>query len=98
MARQALIILFVVIAFGILVPLYKGFGFLDARIVAAYGCLALLFVAPASAELSDGPLSAIFARIALIVAWGWGTTVLILAAAIVTLNVTANVASRRGGF
>jgi hypothetical protein len=29
------------------VPLYKGFGFLDPRIIAAYACLALLFVAPA---------------------------------------------------
>jgi hypothetical protein len=98
MARQALVILFVVIAFGILVPLYKGFGFLDPRIVAAYGCLALLFVAPASAELTDGPVSAVLARIAIIVAWGWGTTVLILAAAVVTLNVALNVAARRGGF
>jgi hypothetical protein len=50
MARQAVVILVVVAAFGILVPLYKGIGFLDSRIVAAYACLALLFVAPASAE------------------------------------------------
>jgi hypothetical protein len=97
MAKQALIILAVVVAFGILVPLYKGIGFLDARIVAAYGCLALLFVAPASAELTDGPLPAVLARIAIIVAWGWGTTVLILAAAIVTLNVAFNAAARRAG-
>jgi len=98
MFKQALVILAVVIAFGILVPLYKGFGFLDARIIAAYACLALLFVAPASAELASGgknaPASAILARIGIIVAWGWGITVLILATAIVTLNVTA----RRGGF
>jgi hypothetical protein len=98
MARQALVILAVVIAFGILVPIYKGFGFLDARIIAAYACLALLFVAPASAELAgtpgqDAAPSAILARIAIIVAWGWGITVLILATAIVTLNVMA----RRGG-
>ncbi len=54
MARQALVILIVVIAFGILVPIYKGFAFLDPRIIAAYACLALLFVAPASAELATG--------------------------------------------
>lgn len=99
MARQALVILFVVIAFGILVPIYKGLGFLDPRIIAAYACLALLFVAPASAELAgtqgrDAAASAVLARIAIIVAWGWGITVLILATAIVTLNVM----SRRGGF
>ncbi|MGP0074722.1 MAG: hypothetical protein ACLPWF_22650 [Bryobacteraceae bacterium] len=99
MARQALIVLAVVIAFGILVPVYKGFGFLDPRIIAAYACLALLFVAPGSAELAatqgkNAPASALLGRIAIIVAWGWGITVLILATAIVTLNVMA----RRGGF
>jgi hypothetical protein len=97
MARQAVVILVVVAGFGILVPLYKGFGFLDPRIVAAYACLALLFVAPASAELAaahdkSAPPAAILARIGLIVAWGWGVTVLILATAIVTLNLVA-----RGG-
>ena len=37
MAKQALIILFTVLAFGILVPWYKGFTFLDPRMLAAYG-------------------------------------------------------------
>lgn len=92
MARQALIILIVVVAFGILVPLYKGFGFLDARIIAAYACLALLFVAPASAEIAasqekGATALAVLAKSTVIVAWGWGITVLILASAIVTLNV-----------
>lgn len=97
MARQAVVILVVVAAFGVLVPLYKGIGFLDSRIVAAYACLALLFVAPASAELaaahgkSVAP-AAVLGRIALIVAWGWGMTVVILVTAIVTLNLMA-----RGG-
>jgi len=95
MVRQALVILIAVTAFGVLVPLYKGFGFLDPRIVAAYACLALLFVAPASAELaaahgkSGSPEPAILGKIALIVAWGWGITVLILGTAIVTLNLVA---------
>ena len=93
MARQALVVLMVVIAFGILVPMYKGFGFLDPRILAAYACLALLFVAPASAELAATHGKAhrrreFSARIAIIVAWGWGITVLILGTAIVTLNIT----------
>jgi len=98
MAKQAVVILAVVAGFGILVPLYKGFGFLDPRIIAAYACLALLFVAPASAELAakhgkSASRAAILARIGLIVAWGWGITVLILATAIVTLNLSAG----RGG-
>ncbi len=87
MARQALTILIVVIAFGILVPIYKGFGFLDARVIAAYACLALFFVAPASAELAAAGSGALLARIAIIVAWGWGLTALILGTAIVTLNI-----------
>jgi hypothetical protein len=100
MARQTLVILIAVIAFGVLVPLYKGFAFLDPRILAAYACLALLFVAPASAELaaahgkSGVPEPSILGKIALIVAWGWGITVVILITAIVTLNLIA----RGGGF
>jgi hypothetical protein len=87
MARQALVVLTVVIVFGILVPVYKGFAFLDSRIIAAYACLALLFVAPASAELAAADVVALLGRIAIIVAWGWGITVLILGTAVVTLNV-----------
>src|ERR1700677_1698920 len=97
MARQALVVLMVVIVFGILVPMYKGFAFLNARIIAAFAVLALLFVAPASAELGSKPESTrgnILGRIAIIVAWGWGITVLILGTALVTLNVV----DRRGGF
>jgi len=94
MARQALIVLMVVIVFGILVPIYKGFGLLDPRILLAYACLAPLFVAPASAELAAASASGLLGRIAIIVAWGWGITVLILGTAIVTLNIV----SPRGEF
>ena len=83
MAKQSLIILVTVIAFGILVPWYKGFTMLDARMIAAYGCLALLFVAPASAESSKVG----FARILTIVAFGWGVTVVTMVSALITLTV-----------
>jgi hypothetical protein len=94
MARQALVVLAVVIAFGILVPLYKGLGFQDPRIIAAYAFLAVLFVAPASAELASthgtrASATGLLGRIALIVAWGWGITVLILGTALVTLNIVS---------
>jgi len=99
MARQALVILMVVIAFGILVPIYKGYGFLDSRILAAYACLSLLFVAPASAELAADSSRALLGRIAIVVAWGWGMTVLILGTAIVTLNIVIPSGENlRGGF
>jgi hypothetical protein len=99
MARQALVVLGVVVAFGVLVPWYKGFGFLDPRIIAAYACLALLFVAPASAEIATlyaqkASPATILGRIGVIVAYGWGITVLILVTGLVTVNLT----NRRGGF
>ena len=93
MVRQALVVLMVVIVFGILVPIYKGFAFLDSRIIAAYACLAVLFVAPASAELGGAP-GKILGKIAIIVAWGWGNTALILGTALVTLNLV----NHREGF
>src|SRR3981189_846918 len=94
MARQTVVLLIVVVAFGILVRLYKGVGLRDPRVIAAYACLALLFVAPASAELAathgkGAPASGILGRIAIIVAWGWGITVVILGTAIVTLNIVS---------
>lgn len=90
MARQALIVLLTVLAFGILVPWYKGFTFLDPRIIAAYGCIAILFVAPASAESftdSSGERTAVLPRLLVLVAFAWGVTVLVLLTAFVTLNV-----------
>jgi hypothetical protein len=101
MARQAVVILFTVLAFGILVPWYKGFTFLDPRILLAYALLALLFVAPASAEsaaahtskqVEEGggasPPAGILRRIGLVVAYGWGVSLLILITALATLNLT----------
>src|SRR5580704_12409286 len=93
MARQALVVLVVVITFGILVPWYKGFAFLDPRIISAYACLALLFVAPASAEVaalqqSETSPADRLSRIGIVVAYGWIVTLVILISALVTLNLT----------
>ena len=91
MAKQALIILFTVLAFGILVPWYKGFTFLDPRMLAAYGLLAVLFVAPAAAEsFASGGVAAspraTLGKLMVLVAFGWGVTVLVLITALATLN------------
>lgn len=83
MAKQALIVLVTVIAFGILVPWYKGFVMLDARMIAAYGCLALLFVVPASSELATAGIG----RIATVVAFGWGITLVTMITAMITVAV-----------
>ncbi|SRR5579871_2429144 len=91
MARQALIVLITVVAFGILVPWYKGFTFLDPRMMAAYGLIAVLFVAPASAESFAGVAgiraSSILSRLAVLIGFGWGVTVLVFLTALATLNV-----------
>jgi hypothetical protein len=91
MLRQALVLLVVVVIFGILVPWYRGFSFLQPWIIVAYGAMALLFVAPASAEfwgVNPPPDSAraVLGRILVVVGYGWGVTVLMLVSAIVTLN------------
>jgi len=96
-ARQAVVVLIVVVTFGILVPWYKGFTLLDPRMLSAYACLALLFVAPATAELSgeqqsEMSRSALVGKIGLIVVYGWAVTVVILTTAFITLNLT----NRRG--
>jgi hypothetical protein len=91
MSRQAVVLLLIVVAFGILVPWYKGFAFLDPRMFVAYACLALLFVAPASAEAFAGrdtsasPAS-VLNKIFKVVSYGWGMTLLIIVSAFVTIN------------
>lgn len=88
MARSALIVLLTVLAFGILVPWYRGVSLLDARMIAAYGLLALLFAAPASAESVRGAKAPreVLSRLAVIVAFAWGVTVVTLLSAILTLT------------
>jgi len=93
MSRQALVLLLIVVAFGILVPWYKGFTFLDPRMIVAYACLALLFVAPASAEAfatreESAPAASALHKIFRVVAYGWCMTLLIIVSAFVTINLT----------
>src|SRR5438067_879658 len=90
MAKQALIILTVVFVFGVLVPLYRGMMFLDSLTMVVYACMSLLFVAPTAAEAFGRPASRpsteILPRTGMILAYGWGTSVLMLAAGILTVN------------
>ena len=90
MARQALFTLFLVLAFGILVPWYRGISFLDPRMIAAYTSLSILFVAPSAADSfakeSDRSASRTVGKLAMVVAYGWGIMVLVLLTALFTLN------------
>jgi hypothetical protein len=91
MMRQALVLLVVVVSFGIVVPWYQGVAFLQPWVVGCYGCMSLLFVAPAAAGLwaaipdNLSPL-ALLGRLAALAGYAWGVAVLTLAAAVVTLD------------
>lgn len=91
MARQALILVIVVLIFGVLVPWYKGATILQPTVLLAYALMALLFVAPAASEVwsvAPAPLSplSMLGRIGAIVGYGWAIAVLMLVTALVTLN------------
>jgi|SRR5579871_5444578 len=91
MARQALVVLIVVVTFGILVPWYKGVAFLQPWVVAIYGCMALLFVAPAASNFWDAnpdplPVRIMLGRLFQVALYAWGITLLTLAAAVVTIS------------
>ncbi len=92
MAKQALVILAVVLVFGVVVPYYKGLEFLDPVVILVYSCMLLLFVVPASAEIfapgEPAERAEIVSRMGMILAYGWGSTVLMLLSGIVTVNLT----------
>jgi ABC-2 type transport system permease protein len=93
MMKQFVLVLAVLVIFGVLLPWYKGFDFLDPVMIVAYCSLGLLFVAPASAE-AFGPAQPLtnssdaVRRMGAVLAYGWGVSVLILFTGIATVNVT----------
>lgn len=93
MARQAVIILIIVLVFGVLVPWYRGLTFLDSITIIVYACISLLFVAPPTAEMFGVPASKfsradILSRTGVILAYGCGISVLMLASGILTVNLS----------
>lgn len=90
MAKQAILILGIVVVFGIGLPWYKGLDFLDPVIIAAYALLAVFFVAPASAEAFAGsaptPANEVLRRSGTLLAYGWGIAVLVLLAGLTSVN------------
>src|SRR5579863_8662049 len=92
MVRQAILLFVTVILFGVLVPLLKGFAFLDPLMILCYACLGVLYVAPASAEAFGTPddrlKGPVFRKMLSLLVYGWGLSFLLLAAGIVTVNVT----------
>src|ERR1700730_15983564 len=91
MAKQALIILAIVLVFGVLVPSYRGLGFLDPVTIVVYACMSLLFVAPTAAEAFGVPASTpsaaeILPRVGMILVYGLGASVIMLVSGLLTVN------------
>jgi hypothetical protein len=94
MVRQALLLIVTVALFGVLVPWLKGFAFLDPLIILAYACLGVLYVAPAAAEAfgTQAPVlvmdsrAAVARKMLVLVAYGVGVSLLMLASGVVTVN------------
>jgi hypothetical protein len=85
--RQLVLILAIVGAFGVLLPLYKGFDFLDRRLIVAYACLSAVIAAPIvtdrfAQQPSDNPLPSLL-RVWL---FSWVFAAFLLAIALFTVN------------
>jgi hypothetical protein len=90
--RQLILILILAGAFGVLVPFYKGIGFLDRRLIIAYGCLAAVIAGPTAADAfsTEGTERAGSALAKMVRIWliSWGLGVCVLALALATVNLT----------
>ena len=89
MTRPVLTVLTVVALFGVLVPWYKRYDFLDPVMLAAYFCLPVVLVAPmaadalaASAETAMGTAG----RALAVTFYGWGLGMVIIIAGLITVN------------
>lgn len=82
------------LGFGVFVPWWKGFDFLDAVVIALYACSSMLFVVPMVAGLlaaDDGgsrSAAGLFGRISWAVLYGWGMVVVMLLLGLITVNVS----------
>jgi hypothetical protein len=88
MKRQVAFVVFAIIIFGVLVPYLKGFEFFDAQMILGYACVGMLFSAPAAAVAFSGkPDSSKTLRLLLsATAYGWGVSMILLGAGILTVN------------
>jgi len=84
---QLLLILAIAGAFGVFLPIYKGFDFLDPRLIVAYACLSAVIAAPiiTDAFAEESELSRLHR---LLRAWvfSWLFAAALLALALFTMN------------
>lgn len=89
--RGIVLHLAVVLTFGVFVPWWKGLAFMDPLILVAYVSLALVFAAPAAAELLAGgaeiaSATLLYARVGAAVLYGWVVAVVIVGLGMGTVN------------
>ena len=87
--RQLLLIVAIAGAFGVLVPYYKGYGFLDRRLIVAYACLAAVFAGPTATDaFAPDEQDHALRKMARVWLLSWGFAALLLTLALVTVNLT----------
>jgi hypothetical protein len=87
-SRRIILILAVLGAFGVLVPMYKRMDFLDPRLIVAYACLSAVIAASSVADaFTPGAAGTALGRMIRVWLYSWGLAVLLLFAALLTVNV-----------
>lgn len=87
--RQLLLILAIVAVFGVLLPWYKGFDFMDRRLIIAYASLSAVIAAPIVTDAfarrtAEDPFPALLP----VWLYSWAFAAFLLTAALFTVNVT----------
>lgn len=87
MPRQIVVMLAIVGAFGVLLPLYKGYDFLDRRLIVAYACLSAVIAVPIVIDRFAQPDEDV-PQLSLLRIWifSWTFSAFLLAAALFTVN------------
>ena len=87
--RQIFLNLIIVGAFGVLVPIYQGLNFVyDPRLVVAYSLMSAVIAAASVAEaFGSGSSGSAIGKMIRVWLYSWGLAVLLLMAALVTVNV-----------
>lgn len=89
MTRTLLTVVVLIALFGIGVPWFKRYDFLDPVMLAAYFCLPLVLVAPVAASAFTGSAESTSATVIAalrVTLFGWGLGMAIVTAGLITVN------------
>jgi len=92
MSRPVITVLAIVAVFGVLLPWFKRYDFLDPVLLAAYFCLPLVLVAPMAADALAGSAETGFGTVRsvlLVALYGWGLGIVVIGAGLATVNAVA---------